>query len=143
MYSKKIKCKDFNDVEREQTFYFNLMDSELVEMQASIDGGLTEYGKKIIESQNVPELMALFKKLILKAYGEKSADGTRFIKDDPVRGHLADEFVQTNFYSELLMEFLENPDSAVEFFTGIIPAKYKDTAEEATGHAYPPAIEKA
>lgn len=154
MYPKKIKYTDFNGTERERTFLFNLTEAELIEMQSSVDGGLAEYGRRIIECQNVPELMKLFKELILMSYGEKSADGNRFIKNDPVRGRLADEFMQTNAYSELYMEFLNNPESAAEFFNNVIPAKLQEEIEKdnkkdnaalpmAAGHAYPPSVAKA
>lgn len=149
MYAKKIKYTDFNGTEREQTFFFNLTEAEVIEMQSSVDGGWAEYGQRIIECQNIPELMKLFKELILMTYGEKSADGNRFIKHDPTRGRLADEFMQTNAYSELYMEFLNNPESAVEFFNNVIPAKMREdenSGESAVatpvGHAYPPSIAK-
>lgn len=148
MYVKKIKYTDFNGTERERPFYFNLTEAELMEMESSVNGGLTEYGRRIMECQNVPELMKMFKELILMTYGEKSLDGDRFIKDDPVRGHLADEFVQTNAYSELYMEFLNNPDSAAEFFNNVIPAKLREDAASSetsatVGHAYPPSVARA
>lgn len=146
MFEKKIKAVDFNGVEREETFYFNLTEAELVEMESSIAGGLAAYGRRIIECQNVPEIMDLFKKLILISYGEVSPDGKRFIKEDPVRGKLSLEFMQTNFYSELYMEFINHPESGAEFFNQIIPAKLRDSAEPGsvdTGHAYPPAAMKA
>lgn len=141
MYAKKIKYTDFNGQEREQTFYFNLTEAELMEMESSVDGGLSEYGKRIIECKNVPEIMDLFKKLILITYGEKSADGNRFIKEDPVRGKLSLEFMQTNAYSELYMEFLQNPDSAAEFFNNVIPAKLREETD--SGNAFPPSVAKA
>lgn len=147
MYAKKIKYEDFLGNEREETFYFNLTEAELVEMQTSMDGGLAEYGKRIIESKNVPEVMALFQKLILITYGEVSPDGKRFIKEDPVRGKLALEFQQTQAYSELYMEFINNPESGAEFFNNVIPAKIREEASTNTpvnsGHAYPPSITKA
>lgn len=149
MFAKKIKYTDFNDVEREQTFYFNLTEAELVEMESSIDGGLAEYGKRIIECKNVPEIMDLFKKLILISYGEKSPDGNRFIKEDPVRGKLSLEFMQTNAYSELYMEFINHPESGAEFFNNVIPAKIRDavaadeTNQTVIGHSYPPSAGKA
>ena len=126
MFAKKIKYEDFNGTPREETFYFNLTEAELIEMESSVDGGLAEYGRRIIECQNVPELMELFKKLILISYGEKSPDGRRFIKEDPVRGKLSLEFMQTNAFSELYMEFINNPDSGAEFFNNVIPAKLKE-----------------
>ena len=131
MYSKKIKYDDFNGQEREETFYFNLTEAELVEMESSVDGGLAAYGKRIIECQNVPEIMDLFKKLILISYGEKSADGKRFIKEDPVRGKLSLEFMQTNAYSELYMEFINHPESGAEFFNNVIPAKLREGLSDA------------
>lgn len=126
MFAKKIKYEDFNGQEREETFYFNLSEAELVEMESSVDGGLAAYGKRIIECQNVPEIMDLFKKLILISYGEKSADGKRFIKEDPARGKLSLEFMQTNAYSELYMEFINHPESGAEFFNNVIPAKLRE-----------------
>jgi hypothetical protein len=143
MYTKTIKYTDFRGKEREKTYYFNLTQQELVEMQSSVDGGLDEYGKRIIESQNVPEVMALFKKLILKSYGEISPDGDRFIKVDPVRGNLADEFAQTNAFSQLYMEFLEHPEAGADFFNQVIPAEVREMAEKNDGHAYPPSVAKA
>lgn len=147
MYAKKIKYTDFLGVDREETFYFNLTEAELVEMQTSMDGGLAEYGKRIIESKNVPEVMALFQKLILITYGEVSPDGKRFIKEDPVRGKLALEFQQTQAYSELYMEFINDPESGAEFFNNVIPAKIREEAASSNpgneGHAYPPSIAKA
>ena len=146
MFEKKIKAVDFNGVEREETFYFNLTEAELVEMETSVDGGLAAYGKRIIECQNVPEVMDLFKKLILISYGEKSADGKRFIKEDPVRGKLSLEFMQTNFYSELYMEFIQHPESGAEFFNKVIPANLHEgiaNTPAIEGRAYPDSVAKA
>ena len=72
MIEKKIKYTDFLGNVREETFRFNLMESEVVELQSSVDGGLAEYGKRIVEAQSLPEIMTLFKKLLLLSYGEKS-----------------------------------------------------------------------
>lgn len=143
MTSRTIKYTDFKGNEREKTYYFNLTQQELIEMQSSVDGGLSEYGKRIIEAQNVPEVMALFKKLILMSYGEISPDGDRFIKNDPVRGRLADEFAQTNAFSQLYMEFLEHPERGAEFFSDIVPAEIREAVKNEEGHSYPPEVVKA
>ena len=146
MIEKKIKYTDFLGNVREETFRFNLMESEVVELQSSVDGGLAEYGKRIVEAQSLPEIMTLFKKLLLLSYGEISPDGRRFIKEDPVRGKLADEFAQTEAFSNLYMSFIENPESGADFFNQIIPAKMREqmaaSEEENPGHAYPPSIAK-
>lgn len=144
MYAKKIKFTDFNGKEREQTFYFNLSKAELAEMQVSKDGNLQSYAQRIIETQNEKELMELFKELILKSYGEKSDDGMRFIKKDPVRGKLADEFEQTEAFSELFMELAQNEQAASEFFNGVLPASVQQeiAAQQKIGNAFPPQIAK-
>lgn len=141
MYAKKIKFTDFNGNDREQTFYFNLTEAELTEMNLSKEGGLEAYVSRIVNANDVPQLSELFKTLILKSYGEKSDDGMRFIKKDPVRGRLSDEFEQTNAYSELYMELATNTDSASEFINGLIPQKLQEKANQIKmndGHAYPP-----
>ena len=80
MLKKTIKYVDFNGVEREEDFWFNLMESEITEMELSKQGGLTESIKRIVQTQDGPKFIEIFKEIILKAYGEKSEDGRRFIK---------------------------------------------------------------
>lgn len=122
MLKKTITYTDYNDVKRTEDFYFNLSKAELSEMELSVDGGYAEMAKKIADAQNAPELVKLFKELILKAYGEKSADGRRFMKVDEKGNPLSIAFSQTEAYSELFMELASDADAAATFFKGIIPA---------------------
>lgn len=124
MLKKTIKYTDFNGVERSEDFYFNLTKAEIMEMEMGTTGGLSEMINKIIAAKDVPAIIKLFKELVLKAYGIKSDDGKRFIKNDTVR----DEFAQTEAYSELFMELATDSDKAAAFVNGIVPA---DVAAEA------------
>lgn len=142
MYSKKIAFTDFDGNKREQTFYFNLSKAELTEMNLNKEGGIKAYVERIINANNVPELAELFKSLILMSYGEKSDDGMRFIKKHPARGRLADEFEQTDAYSELFMELATNDVAAAEFINGVIPSQLREQLPSDAGHAYPPQISK-
>ncbi len=108
---------DFNGMEREETFYFNLTKAELAEWELGVTGGLSQMVEKISASKDVPALAQLFKDLLLKSYGVKSADGRRFIKNDQVR----DEFVQTQAYSDLYMELAQDDKAAADFIAGVIP----------------------
>ncbi len=117
MYKKTIKYVDYDGNEREEDFYFNLSKAEIMEMQLSMNGGLSSYIQKIVSAQDVPTLSALFKDLVLKSYGEKSSDGRRFIKSKEI----SDSFEQTEAYSELFMELVADADAAAEFVNGIIP----------------------
>ena len=117
MLTKPIKYVDFNGVEREEDFSFNLMQSEITEMQLSKQGGLAEYVNRIIKAQDAPQLIRVFKELILKAYGTVSEDGKRFIKSE----EMSEAFAQTNAYSKLFTELASDDRAAAEFINGILP----------------------
>lgn len=120
MLPKTITYTDYNGVERTETFYFNLNKAELAEMQVAKVGGLDAMLQKIIETQDIPGIADIFKKIILKSYGEKSADGKRFIKSE----ELSTAFSQTEAYSELYMELATDADKASQFVNGIIPKEF-------------------
>ena len=121
MLKKTIKYTDYDGNEREEDFYFNLSKAEITEMELSKEGGMSEYIKKISATQNGPELIKLFKDIIIKSYGEKSLDGKRFIKNK----ELTEAFTQTEAYSELFVELASNADEAVKFVNGIMPKNMK------------------
>lgn len=117
MLKKTISYTDYDGNQRTEDFYFNLTKAELTEMELSHDGGLTNMIQKIVSSQDSKRIIAVFKDLILKAYGEKSPDGRRFIKNE----ELTDSFVQTEAYSELFMELAMDAEAAAAFINGITP----------------------
>lgn len=117
MLRKTITYSDYNGNERTEAFYFNLTKAEVTEMEMSTAGGLAEMIEKIIAAQDAPSIIKIFKDLVLKAYGEKSPDGKRFIKSD----ELSTAFSQTEAYSQLFMELATDADSAAKFVNGIVP----------------------
>ena len=118
MLKKTITYTDYNDVTHTETYLFNLSKAECMEMEMSTSGGLTEMINKIIETQDVPAIIKIFKDLILKAYGVKSPDGKRFIKSE----ELSTAFAQTEAYSVLFMELATNAEEAAAFVNGIMPS---------------------
>lgn len=118
MLKKTITYTDYNDVERTEDFFFNLSKAEIMEMEMSTAGGFAESIQRIVAAQDAPAIIQTFKDLILKAYGIKSPDGKRFIKNQALR----DEFEQTEAYSILFMELATDADKASEFVNGITPA---------------------
>ena len=89
-------------------------------------GGLAEMITNIVKAGDTPEIIRIFKELILKAYGEKSADGKRFVKSK----ELSDGFAQTEAYSELFMELALDADKAAAFINGIVPGDMNVSEEE-------------
>ena len=116
MLKKTITYTDYNGITRTEDFYFNLTKAEIMEMQLSTNGGLDVMIKKIIDSQDAPSIK-IFKELILKAYGEKSDDGKRFVKSKEI----SEGFAQTEAYSQLFMELATDTDAASKFVNGIVP----------------------
>ena len=118
MLKKIIKYTDFNGVDRTETFYFNLTTSELTEMDLTTAGGMKSFIERITNTQDQAELIRLFKELILKAYGQKSDDGKRFVKSQQLR----DEFSQTMAYDTFFMKLATDEKEAIKFVNGIMPA---------------------
>lgn len=117
MLKKTITYEDYNGTKRTEDFYFNLTKAEIMEMEMSTSGGMAEMIQKIVAAQEAPAIIKIFKDLLLKAYGVKSPDGKRFIKNQ----ELIDEFAQTEAYSMLFMELATDADAAAAFVNGIMP----------------------
>lgn len=117
MLKKTITYVDYNGNQRTEDFYFNLSKAEIMEMELGTTGGFVEMINRIVEAQDAPSLIKIFKDLILKAYGEKSLDGKRFVKSEEIR----EAFSQTEAYSNLFMELATDATAAADFVNGIIP----------------------
>lgn len=136
MLKKTIQFQDFNGTSRTEDFYFNLTQAEVTELELSVDGGLVEMIHRITAAQDGRQIIETFKKVIRKAYGVKSPDGRRFIKNQEVW----DEFAQTEAYSKLFMELATDAKAASAFVNGIVPAG-SDAAAPAVAPAAAPALQ--
>ena len=123
MLKREITFEDFNGEKQTEVHYFNLSKSELIELESSFNGGLERNLQAIIEAKDSATLLKEFKTIILMAYGQKSPDGKRFIKNDQLR----EEFKQTAAYDALFMELATDDKAGAAFIRGVIPA---DLAEE-------------
>lgn len=117
MLKKTITYTDYNGNERTEDFYFNLTKAEIMELEMSTSGGFVEMIKRIVSAQDAPTIIKIFKELVLKAYGEKSADGKRFKKNEEI----TTAFAETEAYSQLFMELATDADAAAAFVNGIVP----------------------
>ena len=125
MLKKLIKYTDYDGRERSENFYFYMSKAELMEMELGTVGGMQNLIQLIIDKQDIPKIMDAFKTIILKAYGEKSADGRRFIKSK----ELSEAFSQTEAYSNLYMELITDANAASTFINGIVPEDVAMAAE--------------
>lgn len=121
MLKKTITYTDYNGTERTEDYYFNLTQTEIMEMEIGTTGGLAEMIERIVNAKDAPAIMRVFKELILKAHGVKSDDGKRFMKSEEI----STAFSQTEAYSILFMELATDEKAAAEFVNGIVPAAPK------------------
>lgn len=122
MIKKTVTYTDYNGVDRTENFYFNLSKAEVMEMEMGTDGGMAESIQKIVDAKDAPAIIRVFKDLVLKAYGVKSDDGRRFMKTKPDGTRYADDFKETEAYSQIFMELATDAEAAAEFINGIVPA---------------------
>ena len=118
MIAQTIEYTDFNGDTRSETHYFNYTKPQLLEWEASVDGGMKALLQAIIKADDKKQILEMFKTFVLGAYGIKSADGRKHEKSDALR----EEFASTAVYAELYMKLAEDADYAAAFVNGCIPA---------------------
>lgn len=117
MYKKTIAFTDYNGIDREEDFYFNLNESEVTKLELRVPGGLTAMMQRIVKKMDAQQIIDTFEDLIRQSYGEKSPDGREFIK----KPELVERFMQTEAYNKLFMELCTDSKAAAEFFNNIVP----------------------
>ena len=117
MLKKTIKYIDYDGEEREEDFYFNMRKDEILELNFNANLKLSDQIDSIIKAKDVKEVYALFKKIVLMAYGEKSADGKHFRKSPQISA----DFESTQAFSELIVELVSDEQKAADFIKMVLP----------------------
>jgi hypothetical protein len=121
---KTITFVDFNGEEVSEDFFFHLSKAELIELEMSQQGGLSQWLQNVVAAEDGKAIITEFKKIILSSYGKRSLDGSRFIKTQEFR----DEFESSEAYSVLFVELVTDADAAAAFVNGIIPTGMAEDA---------------
>lgn len=108
-----------DDQEYTEDFYFHFSEAEITEMELGTTGGMANMVKQVVAAKDNQKIIEIFKEIIMKAYGVRSLDGKRFIKNQEVR----EAFMQTEAYSVLFMELASDADSASAFVNAIMPKR--------------------
>lgn len=125
-----ITYTDYNGEKHTEDFYFNLNKAELMEMNLEAGGAYGEYLKRIVDQHDAKKIGQEFKRLITKAYGEKSPDGRRFVKSD----ELTDAFTQTEAYAELYVQLASDVELCEKFVQGVLPMVENSEAPHIENH---------
>lgn len=127
MLKRNITYENFNGDTVTGVFWFHLSQPELVKMQVSKEEGFQEFLLKIIKTEDKGQLVDLFDKIILGAYGVKSADGEHFEKSDELR----EKFASSAAYDALFMELVSSTEAMSAFVNGVVPQKMIDEINNA------------
>lgn len=133
MYKIREKYEDYDGNERVEEFYFNLTKAEITDMELTTEGGMSAMLNRIIAAKDTSKLIAVFKDLILRSYGQKSPDGRRFIKSD----ELTKEFTETPAYSQIYIRLATDDKAATEFVNNVIPKDLQKEVKAAQGNVIP------
>lgn len=118
MLKKTMTYLDLDGNSVTEDFYFNISKAEIAEMQLSREGGFADYLEEIAKSKDGGKIIQAVKEIIQLSVGHRSEDGKRFIKSDVI----AEEFMQTVAYSELLLELVTDAKLSAEFIKGVFPS---------------------
>lgn len=135
MLKKEITYVDYDGNSRTEDHYFNLTKIEIQEMQVTTEGGFAELLTRIIAALDMPAIYKTFKEIVLKAYGEKSPDGRRFIKSEEI----STAFSQTEAYVVLMEEITSDANKAAAFINGIMPKQDANVSSNGAQAAIAPA----
>lgn len=108
---------DYNGNQRTEDFRFHFSQAELMEMEMSTEGGFSARVNRIINANSHPELLQVMKAFVLDAFGVKSEDGRRFMKDEEIRR----SFQECPAYSKIFMRLATNSEEASKFINGVTP----------------------
>lgn len=118
MFKKTITYTDYDGNERTEDFRFNLSKAEYVMFENSVIGGMSKEIERAMTMQNGPRILEIFKDLVDRSYGVKTADGRRFMKSP----ELLQEFRETEAYVNLFMELVTDPEAGKAFLRGVSPS---------------------
>jgi hypothetical protein len=120
MITKTIPYTDFNGKDRIEDFNFHLNKPELLELEASYEGGWLAHLQRVVNANNNAEIYSTMKDFILRSFGIKSEDGRRFMKSPEIRRG----FEESPAFEILLMELTLGPEAtkaSTDFINGVMP----------------------
>lgn len=127
MIKQTITYTDYNGNERTEEYWFNLSKAELLRLETTTKGGFQKTLENAVASEDNYRIIEVFEDLIKRAIGMKTLDGKYFKKSK----EFTEDFVQSEAYSTLLFDLLQDAEKANAFIRGIMPNDLLAQAEAA------------
>lgn len=127
MIVKKIQYHDLDGDLREDDFYFSMNETQFARANAMFPGGLQNFAMKAAKDKNADDMFRVIDTLVREAYGERVANG--FIKTAPNGQKLAEFFINTEAYDNLLLELMKSEDNLMNFLTGCLNTNARERVQ--------------
>ena len=130
MLKETVKYDNFDGVEKEETLYFNLTKTEMIDM-LDLQPRLEAWAKatagtdRDLTTSEITDMIEIIKLLIEKSYGVRTEDGNHFRKSPELYANFKDSAIYDAFVFGLFMD----PEHGVAFMMGILPKGIEDIAE--------------
>ena len=128
MVIKKIQYHDLEGDLREDEFYFSMNETQFTRANAMFPGGLQEFALRAAKDKNPDDMFRVIDTLVREAYGEFV--NNRFVKTAPNGQKLADFFINTEAYDNLLTELTQSEDNLMTFMTGCLNKNAQDRVKD-------------
>lgn len=125
MFVREFTYTGYDGKEKKDTYYFNLNEAELYELDLSSIYGFTGQMERLLKAERTQEIVDMFKGIILGAVGEVSPDGRRFIKNEQIR----EDFYRSKAYAQLFVELVSSGEKFSEFLKSAIPEEIRKKME--------------
>jgi len=128
MLKRNITYKTFDDPPQTvtETFYFNLSEMDVVQMEMYKEEGMENFLRRIVETTDKRKLWDQFKEIILTSYGERSSDMKSFIKTPDIR----QRFENSNAFNVLFVELMQDQKQLEQFIIAIMPEAVIEEAQK-------------
>lgn len=125
MLKKTVTYENFDGEMETKDFWFNLNKVELADFEADEPEGFKTAVEKAVEEHNTKEIIRIFKKILLTAYGVRTAEGG-FKKSAALR----EAFEEGPAYPEIFMELASDEAACRAFVEGVMPKNLKQVANQ-------------
>lgn len=116
MLKQRVVYTGFDGEQVEEDLYFNLSRLDLIELNQKYGNkDMVAYIDEVVKNKDVFELYSILKDIVLKAYGVRSDDGKRFIRNDKAK----EEFLESLAFAQLIEDFHENDKALNNFIINI------------------------
>ena len=127
MQKLTVQFENFDGETVSEDLYFHLNIKELQDME-KWDVPLTQRIAKLTKTEDGKEAFDLMRDIVEAAYGERSEDGKRFVKNPEVLKN----FTEGLAYDEVILKFIDGTTDLSKFIEGLLPKKVFELAKKNT-----------